>query len=78
MKRVYVKPALELVNTEAEKGFCGASQNYDPNGLVGPGGEYNGDPPNGGEDIPGFGGYTGDDGPGSTAKEFDLWGDFDW
>ena len=79
MKKVYVAPALELVKTVAEQGFCGASyQNNDPNGLVGPGGEYNGENPNGAPDEPGFGGYVDDDGPGTTAKEFNLWGDYDW
>lgn len=79
MKKVYVAPALVLVATEVEQGFCGASHhNNDPNGLVGPGGDYGGEYPNGGQDEPGFGGYVDDDGPGSTAKEFNLWGDFDW
>lgn len=77
MKKIYVAPALELVKTEVEQGFCGESHHSNnPNGITGPGGLYGGDPPNGGQDQPGFGGYVGPDGPGSSAKEFDLWGDW--
>ncbi len=73
MKRVYISPVTERYSSETGQMICASI-----NGIVGANGPYNGENPNGGEDMPGFGGYTGEDGPPSTAKEFDLWGDLDW
>jgi hypothetical protein len=71
MKKIYICPETEVVEAEAEGVVCASI-----NGVVGVNGPYNGEHPNGGEDLPGFGGYTGEDSPPSTAKEFDLWGDW--
>lgn len=75
MKKIYMSPETVLYSAEMEQMVCAVSN---VNGIVGANGSYNAEQPNGGEDMPGFGGYVGADGPESTAKELDLWGDFDW
>lgn len=78
MKKIYVSPMTECYSAEMGQMVCAS---VTVNGIVGVNGSYNAEQPNGGEDMPGFGGYVGggeDDGPASTAKELDLWGDFDW
>lgn len=75
MKKIYMSPETVLYSAEMEQMVCAVSN---VNGIVGVNGSYNAEDPNGGEDMPGFGGYVGAGGPESTAKELDLWGDFDW
>ena len=78
MKKIYVSPMTECYSAEMGQMVCAS---VTVNGIVGVNGSYNAEQPNGGEDMPGFGGYVGggeDDGPESTAKELDLWGDIEW
>jgi hypothetical protein len=78
MKKIYVAPALEVFNTESEQMICASN---DPNGVVGGNGtaQFDDENPNSQGGQPGFGGYVaGNDAPPSTAKELDLWGDFEW
>ena len=71
MKKLYVRPALEIYGTELGQMVCASID-----GVVGQGGNFEDENPNN-NGQPGFGGYV-EDGPPSTAKEFDLWGDLDW
>lgn len=69
MKKIYIRPALEIFGAELNQMVCASID-----GVVGQGGNYELEHPNNNGE-PGFGGYV-EDGPPSTAKEFDLWGDW--
>ena len=78
MKKIYICPETEVIEAEAEGVVCASIKRY---GVVD--GENDGE--NYDENPNGPGGLPsevvevgGNDGPPSTAKEFDLWGDFDW
>ncbi|MBR5038049.1 MAG: hypothetical protein IKX65_04935 [Prevotella sp.] len=76
MKKIYVSPVSEIYSAEMGEMIC-ASKN-DPNGVVGSDGPFGTEYPNGGNGDPNFNGYIDDPnaGPPSTAKEYDLWGDW--
>ena len=69
MKKIYIRPALEIYGAELGQMVCASIE-----GVVGQGGNFEDENPNNNGE-PGFGGYV-EDGPPSTAKEFDLWGDW--
>lgn len=74
MKKIYVRPVSEMYDAEIGEMICASNKVYgytsDPQGL------YNlEDPQPTGEDTPVTVLYE-DGGPGSTAKEFNLWGDW--
>ena len=78
MKRLYISPVTEVLAAEAEGMVCASVKRY---GVVD--GENDGENyderPNANGGLPSeVVEVGGDDGPPSTAKEFDLWGDFDW
>ena len=78
MKKIYVRPVSEIYDAETVEVICGASK-YTSNGNVGSGGtdEHDIEDPNGPQGGPGFGEVINTpNGPGSSAKEFDLWGDW--
>jgi hypothetical protein len=74
MKKIYVRPVLETYSAEMGQMVCAS---YTVKGVVGQDGDYEGEKPNK-DGMPDFGGYIDDDdeGPASTAKVFDLWGDW--
>lgn len=74
MKKLYIRPVSEKFNTELGQMICASTKGFgytsDPEGL------YNTeDPQPTGTDTPVTELYE-DDGPASTAKEFNLWGDW--
>ena len=76
MKKIYVRPVSEIYAAEMGEMIC-ASKN-DPNGVVGSDGKYGTEDPNKNNGDPNFNGYI--DNPDedivTTAKEFNLWGDW--
>lgn len=77
MKRLYISPVTEVLAAEAEGMVCASVKRY---GVVDGDndGDFYGEQPNDGGLPSGVIEVDGDDGPPSTAKEFDLWGDFEW
>ena len=82
MKKIYVRPVSEIYDAEMGEVICGASQILQ-NGNVGgqdgqgPNDFDDSDPNNKKNGGPGLGEViTTTDGPGSSAKEFNLWGDW--
>lgn len=82
MKKIYVRPVSEIYDAEMGEVICGASQLLQNGNVGGQGGQgpndYDKNGPNneltGGSD---FGEVINtSNGPGSSAKEFDLWGDW--
>ena len=75
MKKIYVRPVLETYSAEMGQMVCAS---YGVKGVVGQDGDFETEKPNGEDGMPGFGGYIDgeEEGPASTAKAFDLWGDF--
>lgn len=76
MKKIYVSPVSEIYSAEMGEMIC-ASKN-DPNGVVGSDGVFGTEYPNKDNGDPNFNGYIDneDEDIVSTAKEFDLWGDW--
>lgn len=75
MKKIYICPETEVIEAEAEGVVCASIKRY---GVVDGenNGEYYGEYPNDGGLPSEVKEVDGDDGPPSTAKEFDLWGDW--
>ena len=74
MKKIYICPETEVVEAEAEGVVCASNRVFgytsDPNSP------FNVEKPQPtGDDTP-VTVLTEDGGPGSSAKEFDLWGDW--
>ena len=76
MKNKYVSPVSEIFSAEMNQVICAS---VSLNGVVGQDGNFADEKPNN-NGMPDFGGYIdGDDeGPASSSKELDLWGDFEW